>query len=99
MILLQLLIDNGISVNACDDEGESALIVAVERYEDRKRYRKRILSRKSNPSFTNNIINEFLRHGADVNTVDKRGRTALNIFCQKGKCTTLLGYVMEYFRN
>ncbi|CAG2195799.1 unnamed protein product [Mytilus edulis] len=37
MILLQLLIDNGISVNASDDEGESALIVAVERYEDRNR--------------------------------------------------------------
>lgn len=96
MILLQLLIDNGISVNASDDEGESALIVAVERYEDRNRFRKRILSRKSNPSFTNNIINELLRHGADVKAVDKRGRTALNIFCQKGNCTTLLGYVMEY---
>lgn len=84
MILLQLLIDNGISVNATDDEGKSALIVAVERYEDRNRQRKRILSRKSNPSFTNNIINELLRHGADVKAVDKRGRTALNIFCQKG---------------
>lgn len=84
MILLQLLIDNGISVNATDDEGKSALIVAVERYEDRNRQRKRILSRKSNPSFTNNIINELLLHGADVKAVDKRGRTALNIFCQKG---------------
>ncbi|XP_063399769.1 ankyrin-1-like [Mytilus trossulus] len=92
MILLQLLIDNGISVNATDDEGKSALIVAVERYGDRNRNRNRILSRKSNPSFTNNIINELLRHGADVKAVDKRGRTALNIFCQKGS-------TMEIGRN
>ncbi|XP_052064145.1 uncharacterized protein LOC127704231 isoform X2 [Mytilus californianus] len=83
MVLLQLLIDNGISVNATDDDGKSALIVAVERYEDRK-FRQRFVSRKSNPSFTNNIINELLRHGADVKAVDKRDRTALNIFCQKG---------------
>lgn len=97
MVLFQLLINKDINVNVNDDEGKSALFVAVEHYEYRGKYRKRTSVCESNASFTKNVINELIRHGADAKTADKRGQTVLNIFCQKGHlfflCTILLMYV------
>lgn len=84
VVFFQLLINKDINVNTTDDEGKSALFVAVEHYEYRKKYRKRTSVCESNAAFTKNVINELIRHGADAKTADKRGQTVLNIFCQKG---------------
>ncbi|CAC5361483.1 unnamed protein product [Mytilus coruscus] len=82
MTLLQLLIDKGTNVNATDNEGKSALIVAVKH--SREQIIIRSLPRRSNVPSNHNVIEELIRHGADVKIVDKKGDTALTMFCKNG---------------
>lgn len=87
LCLTQLLVEKGINVNLVDNDGKSALIYLIEKYD---RY-----GDESAVSSFEEIFKVLMKHGADLNLSNTLEETVISFFCTSGQYNDL--YHISFF--